>query len=148
MCTTIIVAVSLAGHARAAPYVPDEMSGYAIGGHDPVAYFIDGRPRKGKPSHEFLWGGVVWIFVNKGNMEAFKDAPNVYAPLFAGCDAFSLSEGYATEGNPLVFAFVQGRLLFFFSDVNRFLFLSEHDELMQRARKNAGKTGCAANRPN
>ncbi|WP_417686969.1 YHS domain-containing (seleno)protein [Roseibium sp.] len=128
--------------ARPETFVPDPIAGYALGGHDPVAYFVDRKPRPGSKKFEFRWGGAEWIFVNQGNLEAFRKAPEVYAPLFAGCGGFALAEGYATAGNPFIFAIVDGKLVFFHSIVNRFLFLVNSQQLMADAAVQAEKTGC------
>jgi len=128
--------------ARPQIFIPDPIAGYAIGGHDPVAYFVDRRPRQGSRKLEFKWGGAEWVFVNKGNMEAFKRSPDTYAPLFAGCGAYALAEGFATAGNPFIFAVVDGKLVFFHSVVNRFLFVVNAKQLMADAEVHAQKTGC------
>ncbi|WP_208980061.1 YHS domain-containing (seleno)protein [Roseibium suaedae] len=128
--------------ARTDLFIPDPITGYALGGHDPVAYFIDRKPRMGRRKFEFRWGGAEWIFVNEGNLAAFKAAPEVYAPLFAACGAQALSEGYVTAGNPHIFAFVDGKLVFFHSVVNRFLFLVNAKPQMSDAEANMQKTGC------
>jgi len=141
----LLILCSLAGKVVARPqiFVPDPITGYAIGGHDPVSFFVDGQPRKGKREHEYTWGGAEWIFVNEGNMAAFARDPQAYAPLFAGCGGYALSEGFATAGNPFIYAFVDRRLVFFHSVVNRFLFVVNGPNLMQAARENAEKVGCA-----
>ncbi len=147
MCRSLALTLLLGvfagnSHARPPIFVPDPISGYAIGGHDPVSFFIDGHPRKGSRQHEYKWGGVEWIFVNEGNMAAFQRDPEAYAPLFAGCGAFALSEGFATEGNPFIYAIIEKRLVFFHSVVNRFLFIANQTQLMKNAAGNAGTVGC------
>ncbi|MCK7613202.1 YHS domain-containing (seleno)protein [Roseibium sediminicola] len=140
----ILLFCVLAGKVVARPkvFVPDPITGYAIGGHDPVSYFVDGQPRKGKREHEYKWGGGAWIFVNEGNMAAFARDPEAYAPMFAGCGGYALSEGFATAGNPFIYAVVDGRLVFFHSVVNRFLFVVNGSNLVKLADENAGKVGC------
>ena len=129
--------------ARPVTFVPDAITGYAIGGHDPVSYFVDNQPRMGLPSLEYAWGGGIWVFVNQGNLAAFKKDPQVYAPMFAGCGGYALASGFAAAGNPNIFAKVDGRLMFFHSVVNRFLFLVNSDLYMGRAEDNAEMVGCS-----
>ncbi|NVK34483.1 MAG: twin-arginine translocation pathway signal protein [Rhodobacteraceae bacterium] len=131
--------------ARPAKYVPDPVSGYAIGGHDPVAYFVDNRPLKGDRKYVYRWSGVDWTFVNQGNMAAFEKAPLVYAPYFAGCGAYALAEGYATAGNPFIFAIIDQKLFFFHSYVNRFLFVVNAQQLFEDAKQNGPKVDCKPN---
>ncbi len=140
----ILLACVFAGKVSARPqvFVPDPITGYAIAGHDPVSYFVDGYPRKGLRKFEYRWGGTEWLFVNEGNMAAFKRDPEAYAPMFAGCGGYALSEGFATAGNPFIFAVVEGRLVFFHSVVNRFLFVVNGGQLMNAAKDNAPKVGC------
>ncbi len=128
--------------ARQKAFAPDPITGYAIGGHDPVSFFVDGYPRKGQRKHEYKWGGAEWIFVNEGNKAAFERDPEAYAPLFAGCGGYALSEGFATAGNPFIYAVVDGRLVFFHSVVNRFLFVVNKSHLLKAASENAGNVGC------
>ncbi|TYC52072.1 YHS domain-containing protein [Rhodobacterales bacterium] len=139
----LLGAFSGKGLARPQVFVPDPISGYAIGGHDPVSYFVDGFPRKGSRDHEYRWGGADWVFVNEGNMAAFKRDPEAYAPLFTGCGGYALAEGFAAAGNPFIYATFEGRLIFFHSVVNRFLFLVNGKQLLKDAEENAGKVGCA-----
>lgn len=128
--------------ARPQIFVPDPISGYALGGRDPVAYYIDGKPRPGKRRYELAWGGVKWVFVNQGNRAAFENAPTAYAPVFGGCAVYSLSQGFATAGNPSIFAIFENRLMLFHSDVNRFLFLSNPKAHIASAQGNARRVGC------
>lgn len=85
------------------------------------------------------------MFVNQGNLAAFKKNPVIYAPLFAACGAYALTDGFATSGNPFIYAIVGRKLLFFHSEVNRFLFLVNDRQLMKDAEANAQKTGCVPN---
>ncbi|QDG75763.1 YHS domain-containing (seleno)protein [Labrenzia sp. PHM005] len=147
MCLSAILLMvvclwNVEGMARPQRFVPDPITGYAIGGHDPVSYFVDGYPRKGSREHTYAWGGTEWVFVNKGNLEAFKLHPNAYAPMFAACGGYGLSEGFATAGNPFIYAVIEGRLMFFYSVVNRFLFIVSSTQRLNEARENAAKVGC------
>jgi YHS domain-containing protein len=151
MCLSLVLIFLLCifagvGVARPKLFVPDPITGYAIGGHDPVSFFVDGYPRKGDRKHEYYWGGSEWIFVNEGNKEAFKRHPEAYAPLFAGCGGYALSEGFATAGSPFIYAVVEGRLVFFHSVVNRFLFIVNASHLLENAHENASKIGCVLGR--
>src|SRR5690606_24809806 len=131
-----------AGNAGVGRFATDPVTGYALGGHDPVAYFTDKAPRRGEAELEAHWRGVAWTFVNEGNRAAFVAAPEVYAPRFGGCAPYSLAEGYATTGNPLVFALYGERLYLFHSEVDRFLFLANPEHLRAEAEKNADRLEC------
>lgn len=58
--------------------------GVAVKGYDPVAYFIEGQPIKGKKKFEFEWNGVKWRFANAKHLELFKSDPEKYAPQYGG----------------------------------------------------------------
>ncbi|MFV2093549.1 MAG: YHS domain-containing (seleno)protein [Hyphomicrobiales bacterium] len=120
LLSLLIVGMSLALigmlPARAATsqlYWSDPHSGIAIGGYDPVAYFVDGRPRAGSPDFELQWAGGTWRFVNEGNREVFRRDPQVYAPRFGGYDPLQIVRGYIAPGNPLIWTVRQQRLYLF-----------------------------------
>lgn len=142
----VFCSISGNGSARPQKFVPDPITGYALGGHDPVSYFVDGFPRPGKREHSYDWGGVEWIFVNEGNLAAFKRDPNAYSPMFAGCGGYALSDGFATAGNPFIYAVIDGRLVLFHSVVNRFLFIVSSVQRLEEARRHAEKIGCRPER--
>ena len=56
----------------------------AIKGIDPVAYFTEGRPFKGKKQFEFEWKGAKWRFASAKHLEMFKADPEAYAPQYGG----------------------------------------------------------------
>lgn len=58
--------------------------GVAIKGYDPVAYFTEGKPVKGKEEFEFEWKGAKWRFANARHLELFRGDPEAYAPQYGG----------------------------------------------------------------
>ncbi|PLX35806.1 MAG: hypothetical protein C0606_17040 [Hyphomicrobiales bacterium] len=95
--------------------VVDPMTGLALNGYDPVAYFVDGEPRLGSSDFEIAFEGAYWRFANKGNMEAFQSAPDIYKPRFGGYDALAVARGSVAPGNPHVWTIHEQRLYFFLS---------------------------------
>ncbi|MFQ5625556.1 MAG: YHS domain-containing (seleno)protein [Methyloligellaceae bacterium] len=91
----------------------DTATGLAIGGYDPVAYFTHKAPTPGREGVEHRWGGVVWLFDNSGNRDAFVKHPQIYTPGFAGYDASALAEGLTVEGLPVVWAMYNQRVYLF-----------------------------------
>jgi len=111
--------------ARAATtelFVDDWQNGIALYGFDPVAFFVDHRPRRGSASFEWKYAGAVFRFVNEGNRAAFKANPDVYIPRFGGYDPLALVRGIATAGNPLLWLIHGGRLYFFHDPASRAAF--------------------------
>jgi YHS domain-containing protein len=74
--------------------------GVAIKGYDPVAYFTDGKPLKGDSKFAYNWNGAKWHFANAAHREAFKGAPEKYAPQFGGYCAWAVSQNYTANVDP------------------------------------------------
>ncbi|MBB4303050.1 YHS domain-containing protein [Rhodobium orientis] len=113
----------------------DPMTGLALGGYDPVAYFADRKPRVGKREYEIIVNGAVWRFVNRGNMEAFRAAPEVYTPRYGGYGALSVTMGYTVEASPLIWTIHQNRLYFFGSPVNRTVWMKDPEQFVKAGEK-------------
>lgn len=116
-------------------WLADRTTGLALGGFDPVAYFLDGRAVEGAPAHELDWGGTTWRFADEGSLAAFRDAPEVYAPLYGGRCAFAVAAGRPTEGSPIHFLIWHDRLLLFADAVSRAAFLADPDRLFAEAQR-------------
>ncbi len=87
-----------------------EKDGAAIRGHDPVAYFKDGKPAKGSTEHRFEHKGSVFLFASKANRDAFAAEPDRYAPQYGGFCAFGTAGGYKAAVDPAAFSVVNGKL--------------------------------------
>lgn len=86
------------------------VEGVAVGGYDPVAYFTEGRPRRGDPSISLTHDGAEWHFASIDNRAAFMADPARYAPQFGGYCAYAVAEGYTAKGEPDVWDIVDGKL--------------------------------------
>jgi hypothetical protein len=89
------------------------LTGLAIDGFDPVAYFVEARARAGKPDYEITWRGATWRFANAANRDAFLADPEIFAPAFGGFDADAISRGVKASSDPGLFAIIAGRLYLF-----------------------------------
>ncbi|MCX7889618.1 MAG: hypothetical protein N2422_07810 [Rhodobacteraceae bacterium] len=113
---TLIVAAALAAGPCGVPGAVAEdrpvyqRDGYAIGGYDPVAYFLFGKAMKGSPAHALVWRGATWLFVSDETMLSFEMNPEAYAPRFGGYCAYGVSEGRLAGGDPELFSIIDGRL--------------------------------------
>lgn len=103
----------------------DLQTGLAINGFDPVSYRLGGKPLAGQPKHELIQGGIVWRFASEANLKAFQDAPEIYAPAFAGFDPTGVANGVVVDSDPSLFAVVGTRLFLFRSAENRQRFLQD-----------------------
>ncbi|CAH1672903.1 conserved exported hypothetical protein [Hyphomicrobiales bacterium] len=115
----------------------DLRTGLAINGFDPVSYRLGGGPAAGRPQYELTHDGIVWRFDSQANLKAFEDAPEVYAPAFAGFDPTGVANGVAVDSNPALFAIVGRRLFLFRSAQNRQSFL-QNAEILANAEQRWG----------
>ena len=126
-----------ASHASSATLsdrvVVDAHSGLAISGFDPVAYFIDAKPKVGRPDLELRLDAVVWRFRNEGNRAAFADHPEVYMPRFGGYDPVAVARGASVPGHPLYWTVTGERLYLFYNAAARAAFLAEPGLFIERA---------------
>lgn len=113
--------------------VKDQFTGLALGGVDPLSYFVDGRPELGKPEHDLTLSGALWWFSNIGNKAAFKDAPDIYMPQFGGYGAMAVARSGLAEGRPQIWLLQDDRLLLFHSHANRIAWQQNPVELIEKA---------------
>lgn len=90
-------------------------NGVAIRGFDPVAYFTQGGPVRGRADHAADWGGATWHFASAGNRAAFLADPGAYAPQYGGYCAWAVARGYTAAIDPQAWRIVDGRLYLNFS---------------------------------
>lgn len=105
-----VMFLSLPGLARAETAVFSSRGGVAIGGYDPVAFFVEGVAEQGRRTHAVMWKGVVWRFASARNQARFEANPRAYAPAFGGYCAYAMSQGQLHDGNPQIWAIVDGEL--------------------------------------
>ncbi len=113
--------------------VTDSLSGLAISGFDPVSYFSDPKPRIGSGEFEYGYGKVIWRFANAGNLDAFKQNPDVYMPRFGGYDPVAIVRGSTVPGHPLNYLLVHQRLYLFYDAAARATFAKEPDRYIEAA---------------
>jgi YHS domain-containing protein len=86
------------------------VKGVAVGGYDPVAYFAEGKPVKGRQDIALEHEGVTWRFASDANRDAFKAEPAKFAPQYGGYCAWAVSRGYTAKGDPNAWSVVGGKL--------------------------------------
>ncbi len=113
-----VVASAFAGApvwAKDAPVYTGLFSKLAVGGHDPVAYFSEGKPVMGDARFEFEHMGAKWLFATAANRDAFKAAPGRYAPQYGGYCAWAVGQGKTASGDPQFWKIVDNKLYLNFS---------------------------------
>ncbi|MEP0520065.1 MAG: YHS domain-containing (seleno)protein [Hyphomicrobiales bacterium] len=115
--------------------VKDRLTGLALGGVDPLSYFISDKPFHGKPRFDLSFRGALWWFANAGNRAAFQDAPDIYMPQFGGFGAMAAARGHLAEGRAQIWRVQNDQLLLFHSYANRIAWEQNPDELFEKAKK-------------
>ena len=107
LITSVLLSLAL---SSALPAVNAPSGNLAVRGYDAVAYFTDGKPVPGAPQFEIAWNGARWRFANEQHRDAFKQAPEKYAPQFGGYCAWAVAHGYTANGDPQAWKIVDSRL--------------------------------------
>lgn len=105
----------------------------AIKGYDPVAYFTESEPIKGKKEMTYEWEGANWYFASEKNRDTFKGTPEAYAPQFGGYCAFAVSEGELEEIDPMAWKIVNGKLYLNYDLETKEEWEAEQDERIKMA---------------
>ncbi len=113
--------------------VVDRLTGLALGGTDPVAYFTDARMLTGRPDIELSAQGAVWRFRNEDNRAFFLAAPEIYAPQFGGYDPVDVARGVAVAGRPRLWLIRDQRLYLFSREESRDAFAADPGKIRQVA---------------
>lgn len=105
-----LAATPLVLPAQAAGPANVDDRGVAIHGHDPVAYFVDGKAVMGKPEHSAKVGPATYWFANAANLRLFKAAPAKYEPQYGGYCAYGVAQGVKPDIDPSAFRIVDDKL--------------------------------------
>jgi YHS domain-containing protein len=114
-------------------FVNDPLTGVALYGYDPVAYFIDRAARRGDTEYEYRFAGLIWRFRSEANRAAFMRSPEIYVPEFGGYDPLAVGTEVPLEGNPAFFAVHEQKLLLFAREESLAKFLQNPKNLFEAA---------------
>ncbi len=81
-----------------------------ISGHDPVAYFTDGKPMRGSGYQVSVFEGVTYAFASEEHKEMFEANPEKYVPAYGGYCAYGVAVGKKFVTDPEVWRIVDGIL--------------------------------------
>ena len=113
MKTTRAILAAFAFFAWAAMPAAAQNVRVVLQGHDPVAYFTEGKPMKGNAKYSYDWDDERYYFANAKHRALFVAEPEKYAPQFSGYCTGSMARGVRNEGNPEAWVMVDGRLYVF-----------------------------------
>ena len=130
-----ILAVEPAVAATSAPPVSADQN-IAIGGYDPVAFFVVGKPQEGSEEHSFVYAGAVWRFASAENLSRFRSDPARYAPQFGGYCAWAVSQHYLAPGDPKYWKIVDGQLYLNANARAKELWEADQAEAIKRGHEN------------
>lgn len=99
--------------------VKDPLTAIALGGYDPVAYYLFNRAMPGSTDYQTVYDGAVWTFTSRANREVFEDAPHVYVPQFGGYGATAVAFGRVAAGLAENWILEDGKLYLFHSPASR-----------------------------
>jgi len=88
-------------------------------GHDPVAYFTDGKHMLGDANIKTDHDGVTYRFVNEEHKNLFGRSPDRYAPQYGGFCANGIVYGIPWGGDPDSWRIVNDRLFIFGGEGSR-----------------------------
>lgn len=109
---TLVPALGLApaAYADKAPVYTGLFNNVAVEGHDPVAYFTEGRAVKGDRDFTTDYNGAEFRFASQANLDTFLADPEAYAPQYGGYCAWAVSQGYTAKGDADHWKIVDGKL--------------------------------------
>jgi hypothetical protein len=108
----------------------------ALHGYDPVAYFTEGRARRGNKRILERLGGATYYFASRSSRYTFLENAPGYQPQFGGYCATSMAQGRQEDIDPEIFLIFEGKLYVFKDDAARARFLSDTRGTMAAAAHN------------
>lgn len=106
----MFILLCLIGYHATAQGLIFQTSEGAIKGYDPVAYFTQSKPVKGKKEFSVSWQGATWYFSTAQNRDLFKSTPEKYAPQYGGFCAYGVSRNYKVKIEPEAWTIYEGKL--------------------------------------
>lgn len=113
--TLFVAALALPLAAQTKTLLNLDKDGLAIQGYDPVAFFTNGKPVKGKSEFPARHNGALYYFASKEHRDLFKADPAKYEPVFGGYCAYGVSRNKLVEIDVDAFQIIDGKLLLQYS---------------------------------
>jgi YHS domain-containing protein len=92
-----------------------DKNGLALQGYDPVAYFTENKPVKGRMELRSVYRGATYYFASSEDKARFDKEPARHEPAYGGFCAYGVSRNKLVAIDPEAFQIVDGRLLLQYS---------------------------------
>jgi len=113
-----------------------DKTGVAIQGYDPVAFFTDHKPVKGRAESTSKHNGATYLFSSKEHKDLFDKEPAKYEPVFGGYCAYGVSRNKLVEIDVDAFQIVDGHLILQYSKSVRNDFNKDTQGNLAKAQQN------------
>ena len=107
--------------------------GKAIKGYDAVAFFKQSKAIKGADSLSYQWKGAYWLFASQDDMDAFKAAPEKYAPQYGGYCAYGTAQGHKAPTQTDTWTVVNEKLYFNYNAKVKEIWVKDQANFIQTA---------------
>lgn len=131
----LLAVIGVAKAAEAPEHVNIGSDGYSIDRYDPVAYFTEARPVRGKPEFSAEYHGAKYSFSSKSNQELFLANPDKYVPQYGGYCAYGVVHGGKSDVDPEVWEIVDGKLYLMISGGTKSVWQKKKRAYIQKADK-------------
>ncbi|MEP3113705.1 YHS domain-containing (seleno)protein [Nisaea sp.] len=112
----------------ASPDLNLDKNGLALRGYDPVTYLLNNRAERGDSDITAEHAGATYYFASEKNREEFLRDPRLYEPHYGGFCAYGVAVGQKFDGDPEVFAIVEGKLYLQLDRATQTIWKSELDK--------------------
>lgn len=134
--STAILAIVILLHVQAQKSPVYVANGKAIKGYDPVAFFTESIPVMGRDSLMLEWNGANWYFASRKNLEAFKMAPDHYAPQYGGYCAYGTAQGHKAPTEVETWTILDGKLYFNYNPKVKEMWSKDRPGMIKKADEN------------
>ena len=131
----LVVASGAALAGKPASQVNIDSGGYAIDRYDPVAYFTQGRPVRGRTDLTAEYEGATYAFSSEANRDLFLGDPAKYTPQYGGFCAYGVAYGTKSPIDPEEWEIVDGKLFFLINPATKSLWDRKKEIYIDRADK-------------
>lgn len=132
----MLLGLAVSALAQEKTLVNVDKAGLALQGYDPVAFFVEHRPVKGRAEFRSVHQGATYQFAEAETKAQFDKEPDKYAPAFGGYCAYGVSRNKLVGVDVEAFEIVQGRLLRQYSKGTRAQFDKDPQGNLARADQN------------